>query len=152
MLSYFFNLHLEKSVFQYATSNHTVQFVKNASFIPRWLNKIIFILFQNVKQHVSIIIWISDIKFWDTLSSFGKQELYLLLHFYALNRDRAIGFEEEGLVNIVNLFSHISTEYTQFPSYSANNYTKFPLTQIQVFTCTLHSCLQIYWTLFFINL
>lgn len=106
---------MEKSVFQYATSNHTVQFVKNASFIPRWLNKIIFILFQNVKKHVSIIIWISDIKFWDTLSSFDKQELYLLLHFYALNRDGAIGFEKEGLVNIVNLFSHISTEYTQSP-------------------------------------
>jgi len=57
--------------------------------------------------------------------------------------DGTIGFEEEGLVNIVNLFPHVSMECKQFPSYSTNIYTKFQLPQIQVFTCTLHS-LQIY--------
>ena len=70
----------------------------------------------------------------------------------ALNWDGTIRFEEEGLVNIVNLFSHVSAECKQIPSYNTNIYTKFQLPQIQAFTCTLHSCLNIYRISFLINL
>lgn len=86
------------------------------------------------------------------MSAQSEQELYLLLHFVpSIGMELLDSRRRDWLIQSV--CSHMfSTEYKQFPSFSTNTYTKFQLPQIQVFTCTLHSCLQIYWISFLINL